>query len=440
MINKIKALRGRKDLVETVMVGSATLVGSTFSYLLQFVLGRKLSVGDYGTFNTLLSLSSMVGVFAGVFGTSLIKVNAEIYAKKNDDKLVSLFLKSVKFSLSVGLALFLIVFSLKEFISSRLNIQDSNLVILFGISIGLGFLITIPNSFLQGTQRFKNYSIFHIFILFMRFIIPTFFVFMGFGLRGVFAAAPISSLLSFFVGSLMLGLNFKNFKKIDVSDSFKKIFSFGASLILVNFSLISLNNLDLIMVKRYFGDIEAGYYAGVVTLGKILLFGASAVSVVMFPKITALHATGKNFRSSLKKLLLLLVFVLIVGVICYQIFPGVITNIFFGKAFENSVKYLPLFSVFVAFYVLISFLVMFFLAIDRNKVGFLLFPGVLIQFVLLTIFHSSLWEIININILVSVFTLILLSSYFYFTVPNRMRRKDLESFKGVNDLIDVLPD
>ena len=91
MIERINKIRGNKELLDTILVGGATLFGSVFSYLLQFVLGRKLSVADYGTFNALLSLSSIVGVFAGVLGTALIKVNAEIYAKKDSQKLKSLF-------------------------------------------------------------------------------------------------------------------------------------------------------------------------------------------------------------------------------------------------------------------------------------------------------------------------------------------------------------
>lgn len=420
MIEKIKGMRSNKDVLDTIIVGGATLFGSVFSYLLQFVLGRKLSVGDYGTFNALLSLSSMVGVFGAVFGTALIKVNAEIFAKKDNDSLRSLFISSVKFSLAVGLLSFLIIFSLREFISNYLNVGDSFLIILFGISIGMGFLIVIPNSYLQGTQEFKKYSLFHIFSLFLRFLIPTIFVFMGFGLRGVYSAAPISSITAFLFGLFILGLNLKNLKKVDVSDSFKKIFSFGSTVILVNFSMMALNNIDLIMVKRFFSPTDAGYYAGTMTLGKILLFGAGAVSVVMFPKITALHAGGKSFMKSLKRLLMLLILVLVVGVICYQIFPEIITNLFFGKAFENSVKYLPLFSVFVALYVLINFLVMFFLAIDKKKVGFLLLPGIVIQYIGLNFFHGSLWEVINVNIGVSVLILIILSVYFYFTVPKKM--------------------
>ena len=425
MIEKINKIRGNKELLDTILVGGATLFGSVFSYLLQFVLGRKLSVSDYGTFNALLSLSSIVGVFAGVLGTALIKVNAEIYAKKDSQKLKSLFVKSVKFSVIVGFISFLIVFSLREFISNYMNIGDSFLVTLFGVSVGLGFLLIIPNSYLQGTQEFKKYSVFHILSLFLRFIFPTVLVFLGLGLRGVYLAGPVASIITFLIGFLILDIKLKNLTIEDVSGSVKKIFSFASTVVLVNFSLMALNNVDLIMVKKYFDPTDAGYYAGTVTLGKILLFGAGAVSVVMFPKITALHASGKDFGKSLKKLLSLLIIVLVTGVLCYQIFPGLITRLFFGKAFENSVKYLPLFSVFVAFYVLINFLVMFFLAIDKKKVGFLLLPGILIQYIGLNFFHGSLWEVINVNILVSVFILITLSVYFYFSV-SKMKKKELE--------------
>jgi len=135
--------------------------------------------------------------------------------------------------------------------------------------------------------------------------------------------------------------------------------------------------------------------------------------------------------------LMLLILVLVVGVTCYQIFPQIITNLFFGKAFENSVKYLPLFSVFVALYVLINFLVMFFLAIDKKKVGFLLLPGIVIQYIALNFFHDSLWEVINVNIVVSVLILIILSVYFYFSVSNNLKKKD---FKVAGEILDVFPD
>jgi len=396
------------EVFDTLLVGGATLFGSVFSYLLQFVLGRKLPVEDYGTFNAILSLSSIIGVFSAVFGTALIKIVAEMYAKKEDDKIKHFFARILRFSVIACLLIFFIIFILRGKISDSLNIGDSLLVAFFGLSVGVGFCLVVPTSYLQGMQKFKKYSVFHVITMINRFALPAILVFLGFGLRGVYFAFPLASLISFTIGMFMLGLSPGLSPETDVSGYEKKLLSLGASVVLVNLCMMALNNIDLVLVKKYFPAVEAGYYAGVVTLGKILLFGAGAVSVVMFPKITALHANGKDFTKSLKKLLGILLAVLVAGVVCYQLFPALITHIFFGKAFENSVKYLPLFSIFVAIYVLINFLVMFSLAVDKKNVGFLLLPGVLAQYILLNFFHETLWDIIRVNIGVSLFTLLIL--------------------------------
>ena len=229
---------------------------------------------------------------------------------------------------------------------------------------------------------------------------------------------------SFLLGMLLLQIKIKNVEKEDISSYLEKLKSLSISIILVNFSLMFLNNIDVIMVKKYFSPIEAGYYSGTVTLGKILLFGAGAFTTVMFPRITALYVNGKEFTHKLKMIFFLLLGVLFVGVLCYRIFPEFLTKVFFGEAFMSSQEYLPLFSIFVAIYVLINFLVMFFLAIDKKAVGFLLLPGVVAQYILLNIFHESLWDVININIGVSAFTLVLLLVYFYFSVLEKKEGLD----------------
>ena len=69
----IQKVKTNKYLMGTVYIGVGSVLASIFSYLLQFVFGRILSVADFGTFNALISLSYLVGVPAGVFSVSLIK-------------------------------------------------------------------------------------------------------------------------------------------------------------------------------------------------------------------------------------------------------------------------------------------------------------------------------------------------------------------------------
>lgn len=418
MTERIRKITQNTDLMESLMVGVSTIVGSVFSYLLQFVLGRKLSIEDYGTFNALLSLSTIIGVLSAVFATSIIKVVAEMSASDDKNKINFLYSRIIKFSVMIGFIIFFIIFLSKSFISADLKISDSFLVLLFAITVSLSFVVLLPSSFMQGMQRFRDYSIMQIVIPFVRFLIPVIFLFLGFGLRGVFGGLPLASLVSFLVGFFMLNIGFKGLKKINIDDYYKKLLTFGISFLAVNFCMSALSNIDLIMVKKYLSPTDAGYYAGAVTLGKILLFGSGAFSVIMFPKITALYAEGKYFLTKLKKILLMLLLVLFVGVMCYWIFPGFITQIFFGKTFANSISLLPPFSIFVAFYVLINFFVAFFLAVDKKRVGFLLLPGVIIQYIFLTIFHESLFDVIKVNIGVSFLTIVLLLIYFYISLPD----------------------
>lgn len=413
MKDKLNNIKGNKDLYETVLVGTGTIVGSFFSYLLQFILGRKLSVEDYGSFNTLLSVSSLVGVLSTVLGVSLVKVSSDLYVNEEKEKLKLLFVNISKLSLLTGAFLFLVVFSSRYAISNLFKISNVVVISYFAANVGLSILNGVPPSFIRGLQRFKRFSLYQVLSCLNRFLFPTILVFMGFGLTGVFKGLTISSILTIVLGFVLLGLNLRTFKDLNLTKEYKKILSFSLPVIFTHLFTTSLTNTDLILVKKYFSPLEAGYYAGAVTLGKILLFGAGAVTIVMFPKISALYAKKEDFYPRFKNLSMILLGVLLVGILSYSIFPALLTKIFFGISFENSVKYLPMFSIGVSLFVLVNFFTTFFLAVEKTNVSFLLLPGVVLQYLLITTHHSSLYEVIEANIFACIITLVLLVFYFY---------------------------
>jgi O-antigen/teichoic acid export membrane protein len=413
LIDKIKNIKENKDLYETILVGAGTIIGAFFSYLLQFVLGRRLSVEDYGSFNTLLSISSIIGVVAVVLGISLVKVVSELYINEEKEKLKTLFINISKFSLIVGGILFTVVFFSRYYISSSFKIGSISAITFFALGAGLGIFGGIPNSFIRGQQKFKKFSLFQVISSVIRFVFPAMFVFMGLGLAGVFGGLVISTMIAIPIGIVLMGLGLKVSKKIDLTKEYKKILSFSLPVVFTHLFITSLTSIDLIMVKKYFSPSEAGYFAGTITLGKILLFGAGAVTVIMFPKIVALHTKGKDFYPEFKNLLAILMATLFIGVASYSIFPGLITRVFFGKTFESSIGYLPMFSIVVALLVLINFFVSFFLAVEKVNVALLLLPGVVVQYLLLNIYRGSLYEVMGVDIFACIITLVLLVVYFY---------------------------
>jgi O-antigen/teichoic acid export membrane protein len=180
--------------------------------------------------------------------------------------------------------------------------------------------------------------------------------------------------------------------------------------------LAFMNNIDMVMVKKYFDPETAGYFAGAITVGKILLFGCTAVTTLMFPSISALYAQGKDYITQFKQLAIIQTFLVVVGFIVFQLFPKPITILFFGQSFIHSVPYLRLFSVFIAIYVFVYFLVMFLLAVEKTKVYLFLLPGILVQFLLINNFHATVFEVITADITAVSLTLVLLMGYMILTV------------------------
>jgi O-antigen/teichoic acid export membrane protein len=238
----------------------------------------------------------------------------------------------------------------------------------------------------------------------------------GLGLYSVFAGLSLGTVVCYLISIILLQRIFLVGKSPDLGPEYKKLLLFGFSTLLITLGLTFMNNIDMIMVKKYFDSETAGYFAGAVTVAKILLFGSTAVATLMFPSISALYAQGKNFVSQFKQLIVVQAILVGIGFLIFQLFPKAITIMFFGQSFIHSVPYLKLFSVFIAVYVFVYFLVLFLLAIERTKVYLLLIPGMPLQFFLISNFHATVFQIIYADIATAVLTLILLITYLMFVI------------------------
>lgn len=407
-----KRILGSKYLLGTFFVATGSIIAAFFSYLLQFILGRALSIEDFGSFNALLSLSYLIGVPAGVFGVSLIKHVAELSSNKENKKLTAVYWKLILLSFFIGITIFLFVFLLRGAISDKLKIYDYFAIAMFGVVMGGSFLGAVQSSYLQGLLRYKGFAFYSVLSSFFRFAFAAGAVFLGFKLSGAFGGMVVSVIFTFLAGFLLLRKNLTSFENIDLTEDYKRIMGFSVPVMFVQFGLMLLNNIDLIMVKKFFEPETAGYYAGVVTLGKIFLFGAGTVATVMFPTVSSVSTRGLNYNRMLLKFLVLQIVLVLAGVAIYSIFPSVLTKVFFGERFLTAVEYLPLFSVFIGLYVLINFLILFFLAVNKTSVFLLLVPGLVTQFTLISLNHTNLYKVIYADVLAGIITLVLLIIYY----------------------------
>lgn len=420
MISKFKSLYNNKVLTGTIIVAIGSFIGSFFNYLFQIFLGRNLSIEEFGTFTTLLSLSVLIAIPATAFVNSLIKYVAQLKAKNDFKSLTYLFKKVVLSGVILGFILVLIINLSSKQISAILNINDLGIFIFYSFFVSLLLINIGPSAYLQGLLRFKAYAVYLSLGGLLRFIIfISTLLLIGISLKNVFFGMILALILVFICGLFFLKKNFTSHGKEVINYSaILKVSTYSFILII---GMTFLNNIDIILVKHYFDPSTAGVYAALVTVGKVFLFGAGVVKILMYPQISYLVAKKTSYITRFLQFLTLQVFILVSGMIIFFVFPKFIVATMFGEKFIVAADYLPLFILFIASYVLIDFLLMFLLAIEKTKPYILLILIIIFQITLITHYHKTISDIIYINTILTVCYAIILCIYIYFVIKNEKR-------------------
>jgi len=409
-MDKVKKLLSNVEISGTIVVTAGLLIGAILSYALQYVMGngKLITLSEYGLFTALLSLSNILTIPYIAFGKSIVMLTSELKAEEKFDILTNLFWKFNLILFFIGILVFILLVFLRSYISVFLNISNSNMIIYFASFIALSLAGLLPAAYLQGLLRFKAFSFFTILSAALRLL------FLGFGIGGAYLGMGISAVVSFIASLFLLKKNFVAYKKQDLRSYYSKFYSIGFASLLISAGLILLNNLDVVLVKHYFSEVDTGIYSALVTVGKVLLFGTATVGIVMFPIISGLYTKGEDYSKKFNTLFIIQIVLVVFGTAFFYFFPSFITNLLF-KNFTASIIYLPRFSIFMGLYVLVEFMILFLLAINKLKVYILLICATFIQSFLIVLFHRNIFQIINVNIIVSLvlFLLILLYHFIY---------------------------
>jgi len=179
-------------------------------------------------------------------------------------------------------------------------------------------------------------------------------------------------------------------------------------------------------VRHFFPADISGEYVALSTMGKIIYYGVGPVISVMFPVISTRVISGLPYILPLLGTLVMSLGLSVILIFAYFLFPRFIVGILFGSKFYGVVPYLGLFSFFIAIYSLDSILTYYLLSISYYRPVFLLFPIALLQGILILIFHSSLTEVIWVNIASSLLYLVII---LFFVIKKEYRWFSMNLFR-----------
>jgi len=395
MKNLFKRITSHSLAKDSVIVMAGSMVANIGAYLYHLVMGRLLGPSGYGELSSLLSIFYIFTVPLNVGTIVLVKFISSMKAHGELGQVRTLFVKVTKACL-VGSIVFLpVIIFASPFISSFLHIQSTILFILVYSIFVISLVTVIATSALQGYQKFLWVSMFGAGSIILKLLvsIPA----VRFGVYGALCAMVGSSLVMYLLYFLPLRFIFQVKEASALTITPREAIRYAVPSLFIILGMTSLYSTDVILVRHFFPGYEAGLYASLAVLGKIIFYASSAIAVVIFPVLSERTAKGEKGTK--------LIFIALAGVtavsiaitLLYVAFPQFIIRMFFGSSYIQAAPLLGLFGIFLMLYSMGNMLTMIFMALGKVKMWLLPVLCALIQIIGIIIYHTSLTSVILVN-------------------------------------------
>ncbi|MFZ5366178.1 MAG: oligosaccharide flippase family protein [Patescibacteria group bacterium] len=404
-----------------------TMIANFGGYLYHLLMGRMLGPANYGTLESLISLLYLLGIPMGALSLVIVKFVSAFKGQKKLSAIKSMFLTYTQIFFLFGVVGLAVFFLFISPISSFLHLKEKFSLIIIGAISFISIFTTINRSFLQGILYFGTLAASGIIEVFLKLFLAVLFVWLGFGVSG--------AILPILIGGIVAYIFTVIFLKGAVWDGQKEALDYLAMVwyaLPVFFSTLAFTSLyttDIILVRHFLTASEAGFYAALSVLGKIIFFISGPVVTVMFPLVSERQANGKQY-TNLLFLSLGLVFLTCFGAsLVYLLFPELMIKILFGREYLAASAYLFLFAIFLSFYSLSFLLTNFYLSIREVKIVALPMLAALSQIIVITLFHQTLLQVIWISLAIT--ALLFTSQMVYYFYALKGKRTSFSHHSGL---------
>jgi len=379
-----------------VMAGFGLAIG-IFNSLYQLAMGRMLQLGDYGILGSLNSLFMVVTVLALTIRTAMTKFISRYHAENNQEAIGYLWRVYLKRLLILGAIAFAFVAALSPQISGFLRIPNPWYPVVLFSSLTLAFALPLNEGTLNGLHRFFSLGWVTTLWALLRLVLAILLIKVGLGLYGSLAPYMIAYIIVFPIAYYMLkDLPQKGKDKVEfVGLRYYVGLSFVAIL-----AYTILTSFDMVLVKHFLNEEQAGNYAAIAALGRLSLFAPMGVAFALFPKTSGLHELGKSHRPVL--LIAVIFTILLTGLVAvlYWQFPNFFVHLLgqdeLGQdKYILAVPHLFEYSIAMMFFAVSYIFMNYFLSLNRIKIAYILAGAAFLQVLLILYFHENITQVVS---------------------------------------------
>lgn len=392
----------KKALKHPLVYGSSIVVfgglfANVFNLFFNIFMYRTLTPTDSGTLASIITIITFPALLANAINPVVIRFAGNYFAKEDFASLRGLYILFLRFLLSIGAIGFIIFFLFISQISAFFHIGNQLLLIFTDVIMLITLMSIINIAFLQAKLAFAFTVLINFISSLVKFILGVIFVYLGYSVLGAVGALVVSAICAYALGLIPLRFIFSK-KLITPKINKKELFLYGIPAGLTMVGLAAFISTDILLTKHFFSAEQAGFYAGLSQMGKIIFYLIAPIFTVMFPIIVRKHSTNESFRNTF---LLAVLFTLVPALLItgfYFLFPQFsITFILKRTEYLSVVPYLGYFGLYMTFYCLLYLLATFYLSIKKTNVYFPILAGAFVQIGLIYMYHQSIQQIIMIS-------------------------------------------
>lgn len=425
------------------LTANPLLTGSTFffisttlvnggNYLFNLILGRWLGPALFADVSIIITLflfftfitagfQQTAAKFAATYSASLSPTDPQytVPPHSRQAKLFALWRWLNRRSWVIGLLCALLVGGAATFWQTFFHTTSAWIFVIFAIGLPFYFVQGIDRGLLQGQMHFGRLALTYQVEMWVRLLVGLLLVMVGWAAHGAVLGLTLSIVATWIVARTV-GNSLRHdptirgtFSSPDQHATLapaeqRALLAFALPVLIVETSLILINNSDVLIVKRFFDSVSAGHYAALALVGRIVFFGTWSVVLTLFPLVAQKEQRREAHRHLLWTALGMVFTVSAIIVAGTALVPNLIIQILFGAAYLPIAPLLWLYALATALFALSNVVINYHLALGHRTGAVLALAAGACQVVMLIVFHATLYQVVLIQIYLMALLLLLL--------------------------------
>jgi O-antigen/teichoic acid export membrane protein len=375
--------------------GSLTVAALNFAF--NVGVARTLGPAGFGHVSaavTLLMLASAITL-------SFQMVGAKFIARNPSDSGRFLVFRSLeRRAWMVGLIAGGALAVASPWLTPALRMPSPWLLVVMGAAIAVFVPVGVRRGYFQGMCQFHRLAGNFVIEAAVRLLAGVVLVVLGFGVFGAVGGIAISVMAAYLLPQVTL------LRTGAVGECSPPSLAEGMQAIVFFVGKVIINNIDVLLVKHFFPPAEAGIYAAVALIGRVLAIMSWQVVSAMFPVSAASERNDRRVLVYPMLMVLGLTAAFIFGAMAFssQVIGGI-----FGKSFAAGIGLMPLYAATAGAYTLAVVLMTYEMSRKVASASWiqLAFSGLVVLGIVL--YHTSLRQVIVVQLVLMLVMIVAVS-------------------------------